>query len=112
MNLNIDDEWLNYLSENGDQRDAPITIKNGYVNSATLQNSINVKDNDIPEATEIYISTKSKIAHLNVPIDMQIFWNITIMPYATPANGIIKKQIKYNKMNLFPEIEAIKRNIR
>jgi len=97
MNLNIDDEWLNYLSgNNAEHRDAPISTKNGYVNSTTLQNSINVQDNAIPEPTEIYISTKSKIAHINVPIDMQIFWDIAVMPYATPANGVIKKQIKYN----------------
>jgi hypothetical protein len=97
MDLNVDDEWLNYLSGNtNDNRDAPANVKNGYVNSATLQNSINVQDNDIPEATDIYISTKSKIAHLNSPIDMQIFWDIGVMPYATPSNGVIKKQIKYN----------------
>ena len=30
------------------------------------------------------------------PVDLRIFWDIPVIPYATPKNGVIKKQIKIN----------------
>ena len=53
-------------------------------------------DIQIPEPSEIYISTKSKIAYLTDAIDLKIFWDIPVIPYATATNGVIKKQIKFN----------------
>ena len=50
----------------------------------------------IPEPTPIYISTKSKIAYLQDPVDLSVFWNIPVISYGTPSNGVIKKQIKFN----------------
>ena len=50
----------------------------------------------IPEPSNIYISTKSKIAYLTDPIDLKIFWDIPVISYATAKNGVIKKQIKFN----------------
>lgn len=61
--------------------------------SASNNNSSNIA---IPEPSNIYISTKSKIAYLTDPIDLKIFWDIPIIPYATAKNGVIKKQIKFN----------------
>ena len=56
---------------------------------------------DAPTPTDIYISTKSKIEYLNSEIDIKkLFWDIKIMPYSTPMDGIIKKQIKFNSLNL------------
>jgi hypothetical protein len=56
---------------------------------------------DAPLPSDLYISTKSKIEFLNVPIDIkQLFWNIKVMPYSTPATGVIKKQIKFNSLDL------------
>ena len=49
-----------------------------------------------PEPTPIYISTKSKIAYLQDPVDLTMFWDIPVIPYSTPSNGVIKKQIKFN----------------
>jgi hypothetical protein len=52
---------------------------------------------NVPKPTDIYISTKSKIAYLNRTIDLkQIFWDVPVIPYSTPRNGVIKKQIKFN----------------
>lgn len=54
-------------------------------------------DGDIskPKCSNIYISTKTKISYLNIPIDIKrVFWNIPISPYSTPSECIIKKQIK------------------
>ena len=52
-------------------------------------------DNRKPICSNIYISTKTKISYLNMPIDIKrVFWNIPISPYSTPSECIIKKQIK------------------
>ncbi len=50
----------------------------------------------VPEPTDIYISTKSKIAYLTQAVDLNIFWNIPVISYCSPQNGVIKKQIKIN----------------
>ena len=96
--LNIDDEWTNFLSKsyNDDSSDCE--------NNNSDANDIDIDANNlkpafsmiIPEPTPIYISTKSKIAYLLAPIDLSIFWNIPVIPYSTPSNGVIKKQIKFN----------------
>lgn len=67
-------------------------LSHTHTNNST-NNSSNVT---IPEPSDIYISTKSKIAYLTDPIDLKIFWDIPVIPYATAKNGVIKKQIKFN----------------
>lgn len=48
-----------------------------------------------PVCDELYISTKTKVLFLNQVIDIQnIFWNIPIIDYGTPREGVIKKQMK------------------
>ena len=59
-------------------------------------NSTNITEYQVPESTDIYISTKSKIAYLAQPVELQIFWDIPVISYSTPQNGVIKKQIKIN----------------
>ncbi len=79
--LSADQEWENFL--NGD----------------TLQDSKNeiIYGNEtfIPKVTEIYISTQTKIGHLNQEIDLKsVFWDIPIISYQSARSGVIKKQIK------------------
>ena len=64
-------------------------------------NNINTKAQDLcetsemPEPSDIYISTKSKIGFLNTPVDIKdIFWKIPVLSYWRPAEGIVKKQVK------------------
>ena len=53
--------------------------------------------NEVPKCSPIYISTKTKISFLNMPIDIKnVFWKIPIMSYASQSPGIIKKQIKFS----------------
>jgi hypothetical protein len=67
---------------------------------------------NVPKSTEIYISTKSKIAYLNRPIDLKkIFWDVPVIPYATPKNGVIKKQIKFNSATP-EELEAMQEQLK
>ena len=50
-----------------------------------------------PESTSIYISTKTKISYLNQIINLNgTFWNIPVIPYHLPQEGVVKKQMKFN----------------
>ena len=98
---NIDDEWNNFIA-NKYENDASddennIIHENFNPNSNDLTSNMeNFKNCEVPEPTDIYISTKSKIAYLAQPVDLNIFWDIHVLPYSTPQNGVIKKQIKIN----------------
>ena len=53
-----------------------------------------------PKCSDIYISTKTKIAYLNSPINLsEVFWEIPVMPYHMQREGIVKKQMKFNSMS-------------
>ena len=94
----IDDDWESFLHNDYDI-DIDIdteTIQRNIEKISTISQLTNV--NNIPKCSELYISTKTKIAYLNKnDIDIKtVFWQIPIMDYITPKNGIIKKQIKYS----------------
>lgn len=55
------------------------------------------KISNTPKSTDIYISTKTKIAYLTEHIDLkECFWKINVMPYSTQGEGVVKKQMKFN----------------
>ena len=98
-NNNIDDEWCNFITNNYDDNSSVDDDNNLHDEFNETNNELNSTENFhgiAPEPTDIYISTKSKIAYLEQPVDLRIFWNIPVIPYATPQNGVIKKQIKIN----------------
>lgn len=89
MELNIDDEWSQFLS-GGDEQ--VIEDINENVNLEEINTLLTC-----PKATDIYISTKTNIAFLNTNIDLAtIFWKIPIIRYGMPTEGIVKKQMKFN----------------
>jgi hypothetical protein len=50
---------------------------------------------------DLYISTKTKVLFLNQEIDIQkIFWNIPIIEYWKPQEGVVKKQMKIVSKNV------------
>ena len=97
---NIDDEWESFLQNNGelvDDNNIETTTPIGICNKSSQ--FLQLRDvTNIPKCSPIYISTKTKICYLNInQIDIKtIFWKIPIIDYATPEQGIIKKQIKYS----------------
>jgi hypothetical protein len=100
----IDDEWSNFIS-NKYETDSDVSsidenIYDEFNEDDDELNSTETFDGEAPEPTNIYISTKTKIAYLERPIDLKIFWDIPIISYATPANGVIKKQIKLKSKSL------------
>ena len=64
---------------------------------ATTLNSEDVVVSSIQsKITPIYISTKTKIAYLNRPVNIyDIFWEIPVQHYYRRCEGVIKKQIKF-----------------
>jgi hypothetical protein len=73
-----------------------------YDNFGTFDVNIEQESKSLktPKCSDIYISTKTKIAYLNTNIDLiNIFWKIHVLDYETPAEGIIKKQIKISSLN-------------
>lgn len=54
-------------------------------------------EEEAPSCSDIYISTKTKIAYLNQSIDLaDTYWKLPIIPYHLPREGIVKKQMKFN----------------
>jgi TATA-box binding protein (TBP) (component of TFIID and TFIIIB) len=100
--LNIDDEWANFLSKNynDDSSDCDKNDLDLNVDGEEFEIELPKPGKNFglvaPEPTPIYISTKSKIAYLQDPVDLTMFWDIPVIPYSTPSNGVIKKQIKFN----------------
>ena len=80
--LDLESEWDKFC-EGGD-----ISYENKFDFSETEKP---------PECSEIYISTKTKIAFLNQGVDLsETYWSLPIVPYHIPKEGIIKKQMKFN----------------
>jgi hypothetical protein len=105
VTMNIDNEWEQFMSssykhdESSDEENDVneiVTTSNEEIISANLSMEL---DNETPKATDIYISTKTKIAYLNTHIDLKdLFWQIPVIPYAMQSNGVIKKQMKFNSL--------------
>ena len=99
--MNLDDEWLTFQTSIND--DSMTSIINN-----------NNKNTVPPKCSDIYISTQTKIAYLNSKIDLYtVFWNIPIINYYSPEDGIIKKSIKItcNDVNEVDKLEKKLENI-
>lgn len=86
MDLNIDDEWAQFLSKSRSGETSEIHIPKSE--SFTL-NTV------APICGELNISTTTKVLFINQSVDInEVFWKIPIMKYEEPSDGIIKKQMK------------------
>lgn len=106
MALNIDNEWEDFISSSyKDDDDDDEDINEILTETSDELISANMAldlDSEPPKASSIYISTKTKIAYLNTHIDLKlVFWDVPVIPYAKPCNGVVKKQMKFN--SLVPE---------
>ena len=107
--MSIDKEWASFISNtNNDDDDDDFDFDE---KEEVFSNNISYEYNDSdtpPKASDIYISTKSKIIFLNSSIDLKsVFWNIPVIPYSSPVNGVVKKQMKFNS-SAPEELEFIK----
>ena len=82
--------WANFCEEEDGQINATTTIDDSVL--PTLLNLI-------PKCSPLNISTKTKIAYLNFPIDLKnVFWKIPVINYHEPRVGVVKKQMKFNSL--------------
>lgn len=93
----LDDEWKQYL-----------TNDESVINSREEPSCMIPPP---PECDELYISTKTKVIYLNQEVDInRIFWEIPIIEYWKPMDGVIKKQMKI--INKTPEeLEEYKKKL-
>ncbi len=105
MKIDIDKEWENFISSTYDADDDDISCDGEESNEILQQTaeefmSANLSADiysNAPKASNIYISTKTKIAYLTMPIDLRLlFWQIPVISYSKPCNGVVKKQMKFN----------------
>lgn len=109
MSLSVDAEWEEFLgysvvSDSSQEVSFELLrygeLENNYENS--LNNShknVHPCVSETPKPSDIYISTKTKIAHFNQPIDLKnVFWKINVQRYCINAEGVIKKQMKFNSL--------------
>jgi len=99
----VDAEWNQFLLQLNDQKDSSHfiyqtnTSEDDDPDPLIFARGEGVKDEYIRKECEaLYISTQTKIFYLNVPsLDVEsIFWNLPIMEYGLPEQGIIKKQMR------------------
>jgi hypothetical protein len=113
--MTIDEEWAQFISSNNDDNsvcsdDDLINILDSNINNDMIHEENNNKTT-APKPSNIYISTRTKIAFLNQQIDLKLlFWKIKIIPYYIPNIGVIKKQMKFNS-NEPEDLEEIQKNL-
>lgn len=104
--MNVDDEWKMFLSaqnnlyESDEKKEIRLTREKKdapLIKTVSTINTTPVVTESLPDeiCEELYISTKTKVVFLNQEIDInRIFWNIPILDYWQPKDGVVKKQIK------------------
>jgi TATA-box binding protein (TBP) (component of TFIID and TFIIIB) len=82
MDLNLDHAWSQFMLDQPDTKPIVHAIR---------------EPTETPICDPISISTKTKIIYFNVEIDLfHRFWDLPMINYDDHAEGIIKKQIKFN----------------
>jgi TATA-box binding protein (TBP) (component of TFIID and TFIIIB) len=108
----VDAEWENFISSHNEDDDISSNEEESVIEeymSPLLENEFNL---EIPKPSAIYISTKTKISYLNHQIDLKhLFWSIPIIPYYMPVCGVVKKQMKFNSLEV-EELTLIQDNLK
>jgi hypothetical protein len=111
LSHSVDDEWEMFVTDpTYEGRMLRQTDEQSIDNM--LGTTTDTTDSTIcPPSGNIYISTKSKIAYLTTPVNLgKVFWKLPIMRYDTHANGIVKKQMKFNSTTQ-EEVDEIEKNM-
>tara|TARA_Y100000816_G_C26108450_1_gene590282 strand:+ start:14091 stop:15260 length:1170 start_codon:yes stop_codon:yes gene_type:complete len=108
--MDVDDEWEQFM--NNDYTEINTHDKPpGNSEDSSIGENNNPPYQECPASSPIYISTKSKIAYLNQNIELQrVFWDLPVIMYTTPDNGIVKKQMKFNSSKQ-EEVDCISNNL-
>jgi len=101
----LDNQWkLFFGGGNGNAEDNVISSDEeeneqdlGDVDNEMNDESLKLTEKTRPVCSELYISTKTKIAYLNSKIDIyDAFWKLPIIKYYVQSEGPIKKQMKFS----------------
>jgi len=96
----VDTAWHNFIN-NEKTENITKPVRQGLASTSTI----------LPKCTDIYISTKTKLAYLNQEINLSdIFWKIPTLTYESAQNGVIKKQMKINCASPL-EVQALEKKI-
>ena len=113
--ISIDKEWESFISSSYDDITSDDDEIEDIISSTEEFMSANLSmdlTSESPKASDIYISTKTKIAYLNLMINLrEVFWCVPTIPYAKPCNGVIKKQMKFNSSTI-EELDFIQDKIK
>lgn len=97
LSMNVDNEWELFLNGENSQN----------ITKPDISDTVSV-----PTCSNIYISTKTKIAYLNSGIDLNlVFWKIPVSTYYSNQECVIKKQMKFNS-NTPEELCIIEKNLK
>ncbi len=108
----VDQDWENFIEN--DNIDLNMPLHNNTTNTSSNIESpkkiINNTNSFIPKCSDIYISTQTKIAHLNETIDLNdTFWKLPMIKYHEHKEGILKIQMKVNSLNKEEIVELEKK---
>lgn len=111
----VSNKWLELEDEddtdNDDELDECSTHADYVDNSECVAGNALTEDTK-PKCTPIYVSTKTKISYLSKPVDIHnVFWQMPVLKYAVPKEGIIKKQMKFSTTDP-TELEAIQERLK
>ena len=100
----LDNEWLEFADNDDDDECDDI---DDHISSSENEKQ---PQTVVPEPSDIYISTKTEIAFLNITnINLyDAFWRIPLINYDSQKVGIIKKQMKFisNSKEDFDKVRA------
>ena len=103
----VNNEWENFCDDNEDvfQKDNKKKQErqshyNKDMNDTIISRSDSDNDvlakNTAPPCSDLYISTTTIISYLNTKIAIfKVFWELPVIPYSTPQEGIVKKHMKF-----------------
>ena len=92
----LTEEWNSFLVNS---KQGNLILSQTFEDKVT-EDATTTTINKLPKCNDIYISTKTKQAVLSQNLDyINIFWDLPILPYSSPSEGIIKKQIKITNLS-------------
>jgi len=90
----VDLEWSQFIM-NESINEAAVNYSKPITSQPNKAAELDNFQKEMPICDELYISTKTKVLFLNQAIDIHsIFWEIPIIEYWQPKEGVLKKQMK------------------
>ena len=97
LEFELDLEWAAFKTQSTATTTTTTTTTTSSNNRGDATDGLPLHPRCTRQCSPIYISTTTKIAYLNTPVDIKrVFWEIPIVKYTDEVEGVIKKQIKFS----------------